>query len=191
MVCTTLWGAYNNHLFCNKLRVWKSYLIFSQSLIILIYIILNIATVPKLRVQKLTEPNFNNRPQNILIRTGGLKSCNQLNKLQFITNGLNYNYVSKCYPWDLKSRFLNLYLAVLGFELRALCLLHKHSTTWVKSPVLFALVIFQIRSCVFAWTRLDLDPIYASCVAGKTGTCYHAQFTCWDGILLTFSWGWL
>jgi hypothetical protein len=39
--------------------------------------------------------------------------------------------------------------AVLEFELKALCLLGRLSTTWATFPDLFALGIFQIRSCVY------------------------------------------
>jgi hypothetical protein len=42
-------------------------------------------------------------------------------------------------------------LAVLGFELRALNLLGKHSITGAMPTALLASVIFQVRSCVFAW----------------------------------------
>jgi hypothetical protein len=41
----------------------------------------------------------------------------------------------------------------------------------------FALVIFEIESFFLPWAALDHDPpINASCVAGMTGTCHHAQF---------------
>jgi hypothetical protein len=44
------------------------------------------------------------------------------------------------------------------------------------SPALFLLVIFEIGSCTFAWASLDGDlPVEASCLAGMTGVCYHAQ----------------
>jgi hypothetical protein len=44
------------------------------------------------------------------------------------------------------------------------------------SPVHFALVIFQIRSWIFAWANLAHDlPICASCVAGMKGACHYAQ----------------
>jgi hypothetical protein len=39
------------------------------------------------------------------------------------------------------------FLAVLGFELRALCLLSSHCTTRVVLPALYMLVIFKIGSC--------------------------------------------
>jgi hypothetical protein len=44
------------------------------------------------------------------------------------------------------------------------------------SPTLFALVIFQIRSCFYAWADLDLDlPIYAFFLSGMTGIHLHTQ----------------
>jgi hypothetical protein len=54
------------------------------------------------------------------------------------------------------------FLAVLRFELRALCL---HSITWTMPPVIFALVIFQMRSWFLprlAWTMilLFMPPTY-------------------------------
>jgi hypothetical protein len=43
-------------------------------------------------------------------------------------------------------------------------------------PPLFTLLIFLIGSSIYAQAGLDLDPlIYASCAAGMTGTCFHAQ----------------
>jgi hypothetical protein len=42
------------------------------------------------------------------------------------------------------------------------------------SPALFALLIFGVRTHIFAWISLDGDsPVYASLVAEKTGTCHH------------------
>jgi hypothetical protein len=43
-------------------------------------------------------------------------------------------------------------------------------------PAFFALVIFQVGSCVFARAGLDHDPpTYVSCVTGMTGIHHHAQ----------------
>jgi hypothetical protein len=51
-----------------------------------------------------------------------------------------------------KSNYIHtLFLAVLGFELRVSHLHSRCFTTWGMSPVLFSLVIFQIRSHTFAW----------------------------------------
>jgi hypothetical protein len=52
------------------------------------------------------------------------------------------------------------FLAVLGFELRVLCLLDKYSVTTVMPPALFALVIFLNKVSLFAWASSDYDPIY-------------------------------
>jgi hypothetical protein len=50
-------------------------------------------------------------------------------------------------------------LAVLGFELRALYFLIKHSSTWTMSPVLFALVYFSDKiSCFYLGLASNHDP---------------------------------
>jgi hypothetical protein len=46
---------------------------------------------------------------------------------------------------------LHLFFGTSGFELRALCLLDKQSTTWAMPPILLASVIFEIVSHTFAW----------------------------------------
>jgi hypothetical protein len=38
-----------------------------------------------------------------------------------------------------------------GFKLRALHLLGRHPTAWAMILALFALVLLQVASCVFAW----------------------------------------
>jgi hypothetical protein len=54
-------------------------------------------------------------------------------------------------------------------------------------PDLFTLVIFQIRSCIYAQIGLDYDPpIYASHVAGVTSMHRHAQLFCSDRGILNF-----
>jgi hypothetical protein len=115
-------------------------------------------------------------------------------------------------------------LAVLGFELRTFHLIGRHSTTWAMAPAGFALVIFEIGSCVLL-ANLDHDPpiyashrympshpafscwdwvlqtfcpswtgtmisISASCVAGMTGTCHHAQILVEMGVSWIFCTGW-
>jgi hypothetical protein len=45
-----------------------------------------------------------------------------------------------------------------------------------QSPALFDFVIFLIGSYVFVQAHLDCNPpIYASCVAGMTGSYHHTQ----------------
>jgi hypothetical protein len=61
--------------------------------------------------------------------------------------GLNQNELSG---------FFSLFLWGVGFEPRVLCLPDRHSTAWVMSPALFAFVIFQIGSYIFAWTVILL-----------------------------------
>jgi hypothetical protein len=69
---------------------------------------------------------------------------------------------------------------VLMFELRASCLLGRHSTTYVKSPVLLVSVIFQIGSHTFCLglTSDHHPPTYASLIAGITGACHCSQLAC-------------
>jgi hypothetical protein len=50
------------------------------------------------------------------------------------------------------------FLAVLGFELRALHLLGSWSTTLAITSALFALVVLEIGSHVFAQANLDCNP---------------------------------
>jgi hypothetical protein len=41
---------------------------------------------------------------------------------------------------------------------------------------IFALVVFWIESCIYAWTYLDcVPPIYASHIAGMSGMYHHSQ----------------
>jgi hypothetical protein len=53
---------------------------------------------------------------------------------------------------------------------------------------LFALVIFQIRSCIYVLGGLDFHPpIYTSHIAGMTSVCHHAQlFMDWGVVSPTF-----
>jgi hypothetical protein len=73
--------------------------------------------------------------------------------------------------------FFFFFFAVLGFELRALCLLGQGCATWATLPAaLSALVTFEIEFHFYAWAGLNHNPpIYASCVTGVTDTCHHAH----------------
>jgi hypothetical protein len=42
-------------------------------------------------------------------------------------------------------------------------------------PAVFALVIFEIGFYVYAWAGLDLNPMYASQVAGMTSMCHYTR----------------
>jgi hypothetical protein len=65
---------------------------------------------------------------------------------------------------------------ILRFELMAVCLLSRCSTTGTTLLTLFVLVIFQIGSSVFAWADLNQSPpMYTLCVAGMAGMCHHTQ----------------
>jgi hypothetical protein len=78
------------------------------------------------------------------------------------------------------------FLAILGFELKTLHLLGRHSTAWAVPPILFALV--ESSSHFFALAGLDQDPpTYASHI-GMTATM--PSFLCWNKVLLTFCPGW-
>jgi hypothetical protein len=59
----------------------------------------------------------------------------------------------------------------MRFELRSVGFQGKTSITWATPPALFALVIFEIASHVYAQASLDHDPpIYA-----MRGPYHHAQ----------------
>jgi hypothetical protein len=67
-------------------------------------------------------------------------------------------------PWEIYKGYLQIrllflfYFLVLGFKLRALCLLGRYSTTWATQSVLLCvLVIFEIQSCLtpgLAWIMI-------------------------------------
>jgi hypothetical protein len=59
---------------------------------------------------------------------------------------------------------------LLGFELRASCLLGRRSSSWATLQS-FLVIIFQIGSQVYACAGLDHD----LGVAGMTGVHHHAQ----------------
>jgi hypothetical protein len=74
------------------------------------------------------------------------------------------------------------------FELRALCLLVRHSTTWATFSALITVDIFQVWSHVLcqalAWNHDH--PTYASSRAGTTGMSYHTHLTYWEEVSLSF-----
>jgi hypothetical protein len=62
-----------------------------------------------------------------------------------------------------------LFSSILGFELRALCLLSKFSTTSTTYPALLALVIFEISFHIYAQAVLDHNlPVYVFYIAEMT-----------------------
>jgi hypothetical protein len=81
--------------------------------------------------------------------------------------------------------YLFLVFAVLGFELGVSHLLDRYSTAWIKPPVLFTLVILEIRSHFLlrpAWTLIIL--FYASCRPWDDRlTPPHPTLFHWDGVL--------
>jgi hypothetical protein len=63
--------------------------------------------------------------------------------------------------WDFGFFFFpkKCFLVILGFELRALHLLGRYSTSWLMPPVLLFLVIFEMESCFLpkqVWTTVLL-----------------------------------
>jgi hypothetical protein len=61
-------------------------------------------------------------------------------------------------------------------------LLGRNSTTWASPSALFALVIFEIASCIYARAGWSPDPpICTGCTAGMTGAHHHTQFIDWGG----------
>jgi hypothetical protein len=69
--------------------------------------------------------------------------------------------------------FFFFFLVVLGFELRALHLLGKLSTTSATNPDLLLLVFFQMGSCAFS--QANLGPWSTSSAAGMTGLHHHSS----------------
>jgi hypothetical protein len=81
--------------------------------------------------------------------------------------------------WVLCNLLVTFFFAILEFELKALHLLGRHSTTWAMSPALFCFSYFS-ESCFYCQPGLQ-SSYTVSCIAGMTCTHYHAQlFICWD-----------
>jgi hypothetical protein len=83
-----------------------------------------------------------------------------------------------------------------GFELRALDLLDKHSTTWVTPPALcFRFVcLFPSRAWYLcpAWSGSRSSSICSSWIAGMTGACHYPQLLLIEmGVSQTFCLFWL
>jgi hypothetical protein len=87
----------------------------------------------------------------------------------WLTQGLSNFLPGLASIWDLPNisflgtwfmeEFFFFWWQLLGFQLRALCLLSWHSTTWTKPPALFALVILEIGFCFLCpgvWTLIFL-----------------------------------
>jgi hypothetical protein len=72
------------------------------------------------------------------------------------------------------------------FGTQGIALARQMLYTWTTPPTLFASGIFQIGSNIYAQAGLDCDPpIFASHIAGITGTHHHTQlFSGWDGVSL-------
>jgi hypothetical protein len=66
--------------------------------------------------------------------------------------------------------------AVLGFELSALYLLGRRSTTWATPSALWVLVIFEIGSCIVLVQSGSDSSIYVSSVHRIIDLCHHTQF---------------
>jgi hypothetical protein len=83
-------------------------------------------------------------------------------------------------------KMLDFFLVVLGFELKTLHLLGRHSTGWAMPPALSALIILEIESCFCAQAELDCNPPILSflAVTGMTCRCHHGQ-----SFVLLLRWG--
>jgi hypothetical protein len=78
------------------------------------------------------------------------------------------------------SYLTNLYCkSVPGFGLRALSLLGRCSTIWTMSLGLFALLIFQMRSCIFAQASLDHNPPTSGLLFSCDDRCTPPCLACW------------
>jgi hypothetical protein len=71
------------------------------------------------------------------------------------------------YSWILLWR-LSAFKMICGFffffGVTVSCLLSRCSTMWTKLPTLSVIVVFQIVSCVFAPSSLDMILLYAFCI---------------------------
>jgi hypothetical protein len=86
--------------------------------------------------------------------------------------------VQVCWPSTWLSYFF-FFLAVLGFEFRALRLLGRHSTLEPCLQPFLLLIVFQVGFSVFAWLAWDWElPTYVSHVAEVTDIYHHALLIC-------------
>jgi hypothetical protein len=81
--------------------------------------------------------------------------------------------------------FVSGFFLILGFELRALHLLGRHSATHASRPFYFS---FQVELLIFCLKLVsDWDPsTHTSHVARITDACYHTRLICRDGVSLGF-----
>jgi hypothetical protein len=81
------------------------------------------------------------------------------------------------------SSFFFFFLIGLGFELRALHLQSRHSTTWTISPVHFALIIFGdgvLQTICPDWPQTTILPISTSQrarIIGVSPWCWTMKFS--------------
>jgi hypothetical protein len=76
--------------------------------------------------------------------------------------------------------FFLFFFHVMEFELRASCLLDRHSSTWATPPALFCIGCFQDRVSGIicqAWLRIAILLISTSWVARITGVSHWAWVT--------------
>jgi hypothetical protein len=85
----------------------------------------------------------------------------------------------KCVGLQLGCPIFFFFLAVLGFEFRALRLLGRHSTLEPCLQPFLLLIVFQVGFSVFAWLAWDWElPTYVSHVAEVTDIYHHALLIC-------------
>jgi hypothetical protein len=113
----------------------------------------------------------------MLVVTNSVRGANFPMSLYYfykLNNLIHYEVILKKtkYPWEgcciivwigltwnsdfRNSKFIFYFLEVLGFELTVLWLLGSCWTSWTTPPGLFALVIFEVRSCFFAQDHILL-----------------------------------
>jgi hypothetical protein len=91
----------------------------------------------------------------------------------------------------LYNKVFHLFLVILGFELRALCLLGRWSYKLSHTPSPFLLHFSDRFSCFLLMASLNCNPpTYALGVSGFIDLSHHDRFVCWDGSSLTFCPGW-
>jgi hypothetical protein len=75
-----------------------------------------------------------------------------------------------------KSATFFFFFAILGFELKTMCMVGRCCTTWAMPPVRCALVIFQIGSCDLA-CGFVLWP-FTSQIAGVVDMSHQTGLVC-------------
>jgi hypothetical protein len=80
-----------------------------------------------------------------------------------------------------------IFLMVLGFELRDLYLVGRHSSTWAMLPALFALVILEGLTFCPGCLDNDLPILDFLSSLGWQAWAPHPAFTYWNEVSQTFA----